>query len=114
MKSIETRRISRIAHFTMIAVGALVLFEAAMLGGIVDLRSSWVARHAPWAYEPFLRLVGEHPDSPWAVRPEQEKSAAASSVSDMVLPAKTDAVPEAVQQGEPEPVTEADDDIPVG
>jgi len=60
----QTRRISRIANVTAVAVVALVLFEVVMISGAIELKAQTVAKYAPWAYEPFLRLVGEHPESP--------------------------------------------------
>ncbi len=105
MKSIETRRISRVAQLAAVLVGILFLFEIVMLCGIVDLKSDWVAKNAPWAYEPFLRLTGEHPQQREAAAPEQEVPA--SPVSEIVVPVETPKV-------EAEPAEEADDDIPVG
>ncbi len=39
------------------------MFEALVISGAVETKASTIAKVAPWAYEPFLKLVGEHPDS---------------------------------------------------
>jgi len=44
------------------AVAVLVVCEVLVVCGALEVRASLVAKVAPWAYEPFLRLVGEHPD----------------------------------------------------
>jgi hypothetical protein len=59
----EKRRINPIASITLVAVVFLVVFEFLVIGGMLELNAQTVAKHAPWAYEPFLRLVGEHPES---------------------------------------------------
>lgn len=59
----ETRRINPIAHIALIAVLLLIIFEMLVIFGAMELRAQTVAKYAPWAYEPFLKLVGEHPDS---------------------------------------------------
>jgi hypothetical protein len=62
MKDFESRRIMPLGHVAMVAVGVLVVFELAVAGGMVRLPAGIVAKYAPWAYEPFLKMVGEHPD----------------------------------------------------
>jgi hypothetical protein len=130
MKSIETRRVTRTAYVASTIVGGVILFEVAMTCGIVDLNAEWVARYARWGYEPFLKLVGEHPDSrpEWvvpragagentnamffangfggmALLPETNDVSSVDSVEEpSVLPATEDA----------HPPVEPDDDIPVG
>ena len=74
MEKLEKRRINPIAHVATLAVLILLIFEGLMIGGVFELRSRTVAKYTPWAYEPFLRLVGEHPDSsPRFVVVEEEK-----------------------------------------
>ena len=63
MPKLETRRINPIAHFASLAVVLLVVFEGFVIFGALELDAQTVAKYAPWAYEPFLRLVGEHPES---------------------------------------------------
>jgi hypothetical protein len=50
---------------------------------VLELRARLVAKYAPWAYEPFLRLVGEHPDSAprWAAVEETEEPGTESPVA---------------------------------
>ncbi len=59
----ETRRVNPVAQIAFLAVAILVVFEALVIGGVLELKAQTVAKYAPWAHEPFLRLVGEHPDS---------------------------------------------------
>jgi hypothetical protein len=49
---------------------ALVVFELCIIFGALEMDAALVRTHAPWAYEPFLRLVGEHPEqvSKWGIR----------------------------------------------
>jgi hypothetical protein len=63
MKELETRRITPVAYIAAIVVAVLVGLELLVVSGVLELRAGTVAKYAPWAYEPFLRLVGEHPDS---------------------------------------------------
>jgi hypothetical protein len=63
MKNKEHRRIVPISVVTLVALVILAVFEGLMIGGVVRVKSTTVAKWAPWAYEPFLRLIGEHPDA---------------------------------------------------
>jgi hypothetical protein len=63
MKTLDTRRTNPISRAAALAVGILILFEALVIGGVFELEAQTVAKYAPWAYEPFLKLVGEHPAS---------------------------------------------------
>ena len=63
MSKKESRRIVPLAVVAIAGFVVLVAFEVLIIGGAVGIKSSTVARIAPWAYEPFLRLVGEHPES---------------------------------------------------
>ena len=69
----ETRRINPIARVTLTGVLMLVAFQLLIIGGALQLEAGTVHRYAPWAYEPFLRLVGEHPDTErqWAAVEEE-------------------------------------------
>lgn len=60
---LETRRINPIARVTFVAVMVLFVFEALVIFGLFELKAQTVAKYAPWAYEPFLHLVGEHLES---------------------------------------------------
>lgn len=63
MDKVEYRRVAPTGWMAVIGIGLLVGFELLIMGGALELRSSTVAKYTPWAYEPFLKLVGEHPDS---------------------------------------------------
>ena len=63
MSKKQSRRRVPVSAVTMVAVLILVFFEVLVIGGVFSVKASTVARIAPWAYEPFLRLVGEHPES---------------------------------------------------
>ncbi len=53
----------------------LALVELFVIMGGLTLRASTVKQVAPWAYESYLKLVGEHPDSlsEWAIDTKQQK-----------------------------------------
>lgn len=63
MGKINTRRVNPVSHVAALAVTVLVVFEVLVMVGALELKAQTVAKYAPWAYEPFLKLVGEHPDS---------------------------------------------------
>ncbi|HSR88451.1 MAG TPA: hypothetical protein VLL07_05815 [Pontiella sp.] len=63
MNKKESRRIVPLSAVAVAAFAILIVFQALVIGGVFNLKASTVARIAPWAYEPFLRLVGEHPES---------------------------------------------------
>ena len=63
MDKVKERRVNPIAKVATLAVLVLLVFEGLVIGGVFELKAQTVAKYAPWAYEPFLRLVGEHPDS---------------------------------------------------
>ena len=59
----EQKRRVPLARLAAIVVALLVAAEALVIAGVLEMRAGTVAKHAPWAFEPFLRLVGEHPES---------------------------------------------------
>lgn len=63
MSKKESRRIVPVSAVAIAVFAVLVIFEALVIGGVFEVKAATVARIAPWAYEPFLRLVGEHPGS---------------------------------------------------
>ncbi len=63
MKNRESRRIVPVSIIALIVIGVLFLFETLVVGGVFEVKASTVAKVAPWAYEPFLKMIGEHPDS---------------------------------------------------
>jgi hypothetical protein len=75
MDKLDTRRINPISHVATLAVLLLIVFEVLIIFGALELKAQTVAKYVPWAYEPFLRLVGEHPESAprWAMVEEPEE-----------------------------------------
>ena len=63
MNKKESRRIVPLSVVAIAAFAVLIVCQVLVIGGVFELKASTVARIAPWAYEPFLRLVGEHPES---------------------------------------------------
>lgn len=57
----ESRRVVWSAYLATGVVGVVVFLELIVLFGALELTPSTVAHVAPWAYEPFLKLLGEHP-----------------------------------------------------
>ena len=128
----EKCRINPIAHVTSVAVILLVVFEFLVIFGALELKAQTVAKYAPWAYEPFLRLVGEHPESAprWAsIEETEEKESVEATVAgvtglepsaipvliepdDAVL--ATNLILEATVPLEVEPADKSQEIIPVG
>ena len=46
----------------VVVMAVLLAFELLVLFGGLEIKSSSVAAAAPWAFNAFSRLVGEHPD----------------------------------------------------
>lgn len=86
MDKLVTRRTNPISHVAALAVTTLLVCEVLIMVGGLELKAQTVAKYAPWAYEPFLKLVGEHPGSAprWAaVEKADESVASPSTVSGM-------------------------------
>ncbi len=133
MNKLETRRITPVATIAAFVVVVVLGLELLVVSGVLELRAGTVAKYAPWAYEPFLKLVGEHPDS-MANKPESPSSAVeerpglgsgmldALMESNAVVPVKTQKKAPAVREPVPDPVRRpvappsrnVDDTIPVG
>jgi len=98
----ETRRINPIAHITLVLVLLLIVFEALVIFGVFELKAQTVAKHAPWAYEPFLKLVGEHPESAprWASIEEPEEKQAVKATMVGVTGLEPSAIPVLVETNE--------------
>jgi hypothetical protein len=96
MKSKESRRLVPVAFVAVVTFAVVFVCEALVIGGVFEMRSSTVAKVAPWAYEPFLRLVGEHPDSNWQGPPSPGPQEARSEMTtlDMVKGLRPDAAVE--------------------
>ncbi len=99
MKKVETRRVNPIAHITLVLVLLLIAFEALVIFGVLELKAQTVAKYAPWAYEPFLKLVGEHPESAprWASVEEADENEAAESTIVGVTGLEPSAIPVLVE-----------------
>ncbi len=102
MEKQETRRINPIAHITLVLVLLLIVFEALVIFGVFELKAQTVAKHAPWAYEPFLKLVGEHPESAprWASVEEPEEKQAVKATMVGVTGLEPSAIPVLVETNE--------------
>ncbi len=98
----ETRRLNPVAHITLAAVVVLVVFEALVIFGALELRAQTVAKYAPWAYEPFLKLVGEHPESTphWATIEEPEEDKGVESTVASVTGLEPSAIPVLIETNE--------------
>ncbi|MEN8254217.1 MAG: hypothetical protein ABFR33_01995 [Verrucomicrobiota bacterium] len=103
----ETRRINPIAHITLVLVLLLIVFEGLVILGALELKAQTVAKHAPWAYEPFLKLVGEHPESAprWASVEEPEENEALEATMVGVTGLEPSAIPVLVETNEAVPAT---------
>jgi hypothetical protein len=73
MDKLEKRRINPLAKLATLAILVLLTFEGLVIGGIFEVDAQSVAKYAPWAYESFLRLVGEHPESAPRLAEVEEK-----------------------------------------
>ncbi|MEE9368393.1 MAG: hypothetical protein V3V05_05965 [Pontiella sp.] len=69
MKQVNQRRIVPISVVTIVIFSLLGFFQLFVIAGGYELEASTVKKFAPWVYEPFLKLAGEHPDTrpEWAV-----------------------------------------------
>lgn len=81
----DARRIKPIANVTLVLVVILVVFELLIIFGAMGLKARTVAKYAPWAYEPFLRLVGEHPESAPRLAAEEEADGDNTSESSVAV-----------------------------
>jgi hypothetical protein len=120
MAKLETRRINPIAHVTLVAVIVVIVFEVLVIFGVFELKAQTVAKYAPWAYEPFLQLVGEHPESAprWATVEEPKETKQEPLAVPLLVPtnetsAVTNAVPEPVAPT-PAPAAQPKAIVPVG
>ncbi|MBN2163432.1 MAG: hypothetical protein JXR25_00980 [Pontiellaceae bacterium] len=121
---------SRVVPISVIAIALLamlILCEILIMGGFLEVRASTVARIAPWATESFLKLVGDHPDSPWRIR-KNAPDAPGPSTMDVIagfdpnaLLSDSNDVPDEIESpGLPDEPSDVvvpevvDDNIPVG
>ncbi|MCK4564141.1 MAG: hypothetical protein KAU94_05675 [Verrucomicrobia bacterium] len=95
MAKLETRRINPIAHVTLVVVVIVIVFEVLVIFGLFELKAQTVAKYVPWAYEPFLKLVGEHPESipRWATVEEPEEAGPTEAVGANMTGLEPSAIP---------------------
>lgn len=62
MTDVEQRRVVPVSMVMTVCFSIMAVLQVAVIAGGLELKSATVQKVAPWAYEPFLRLVGEHPD----------------------------------------------------
>jgi hypothetical protein len=58
-----SRRIVPVSVAATVCFVLLATFELMVFGGVFQVKASVVRQVAPWAYEPFLKLTGEHPET---------------------------------------------------
>jgi hypothetical protein len=105
----ETRRINPIARLTILVLVVLFAFEAFVIFNGVEISAQTIQKYAPWAYEPFLKAVGEHPDFPSRWKTENQPSTEDSGtavpepvhLSPSILPASTNLPPIDIDSDEP-------------
>mgnify|MGYP001827728750 CR=1 FL=1 len=139
MKDQSARRIIPASVIATSAFTVLALVQVFFIVGGMEIKASAIKRIAPFAYEPFLKMVGEHPssrpDKPLegeqkAVKPNSSSSAMATvagfspeelavTIEDADTPILEPSVPveklapmkESIEPAKKEPV---DKDVPVG
>lgn len=81
----------------------LTVFEVLVLTDAIEVKASTVAKIAPWAYEPFLRFVGELPGTPPHATPSRGTAKKESTAMELMtglspkaltLDVETNVVPE--------------------
>ena len=142
MKQINTRRIVPASIMAVVAFSILGLVQLFIVAGGFEIPASTVRKIAPFAYEPYRKLVGEHPSTrpDWLDAGGEAKTSGNDSPSAMAtvagfrpeeLAVKIEGVeekpvilepsvpvekPVGAEQpvAEPEKRTPVDDDVPVG
>lgn len=81
MNDVEPRRIVPIAFLALLLFIFMALFQVFVIAGGFEIKASAVKKIMPVAYESFLRLVGEHPETrpEWSAAAQATKSDSASS-----------------------------------
>ncbi|MCF7848028.1 MAG: hypothetical protein K9M45_04195 [Kiritimatiellales bacterium] len=108
MKNKEMRRVNPVSHVATAAVLLLLLLEAVFLTGLLEIKAETIGKYAPWGYETFVRLTGEHPAS----KPR-------AAVVEEAIPQKTTRIESTMAQvagilnDEKPPVPKADKPLPV-
>ena len=100
MKDRETKRTSPLAKITLGLVGIVVVLEVFVIFGGLELKEQTVKKYAPWAYEIFLRLVGEHSGSmpQWIA---EEPTDAEEPVAKNVAGLAPEAIPQLLETNAP-------------
>lgn len=68
MNKKASRRNVPASWIAKIVLGLLLLFEVSLICGVTEIKGSTIVKVAPWAYESFLRLVGEEPGAAHAMK----------------------------------------------
>ncbi len=78
MKNVEARRTVPISVITLVLFCLMAVLQVFVITGGYELDASSVKKVAPWAYEPFLKITGEHPDTrpEWAVGANEDEKVA--------------------------------------
>jgi hypothetical protein len=63
MNEVESRRVVPMAQITVICTVLLALFELYFISTAYELKASTVKKVAPWVYEPYRKMMGEHPST---------------------------------------------------
>ena len=61
MKDVEKRRVVPIATITLVCAVFLGLFQVFVLTGSYQVKASTVRKTVPFLYEPYRKMMGEHP-----------------------------------------------------
>jgi len=131
MKDVETRRKVPAAVIAMICVSFIGIIQLLLVTGAYQVDSGTVRKMAPFLYNPFRKMMGEHPST----RPQSAESQASSgetgietvtgikpedlsieiktegSVPAIVVPEETNTL---IPASEPEKPLPLDSDKPVG
>jgi hypothetical protein len=91
------KRRNPMAHVATGLVGGVALFQLVVISGVIEVRGESIRRMAPRLYEPFLKLMGEHPDyrPAWsAMRQDRTEKVQSISFSGLIPTAMPTFLPE--------------------
>lgn len=132
MTDVEQRRVVPVSMVMTTLFSILGVLQISVIAGGLEVKSATVQKVAPWAYEPFLKLVGEHPDQlRYKVKQSEEDAESSNSGITTIagfapgelgielenaidLPGTNILLEPSVPVPEPEEKPEPDSDIPVG
>ena len=115
------RRVVPVSTVALVSVSIVLLVELITVTGFFEhLQTKQVGRYAPWAYDAFLRWVGEHPDELPPVAKEIETTPQSDAQKDSTsgerspLPLDFLGIPETPTPSAPATRPSNDTAIPVG